>query len=649
MAIVKMNKFTLLSFGSQKEKLLEELQSFSHAQFINLQDEDFLEKNEGFQGLEKEQVDSGYVECDENLSKAKSALEFAERHVPKKSGLQSLKEEKETLDLDALKVRVEKSNWENAYSKVREKEVKLAELETKTSSLAEEIEVVAPWKGFDAPFNALKDLKKAKYFLGTLPKQYEESLEEFRKEFSKTEFELINSGNQEVYIFALSHEDEAAEVEERLKTSGFTPFNSKYEKTPAEALAELEKEVNSVKEEITKLIQEVAGYTEELKVLQLAFEYFGNLKERMVVSENFLKTEKTVVMQGWVPVDKNEQFTKAVKNAAGSDFYLDFSDVKEEEISDVPVKLKNNFVTEVFESVTEMYSLPRYDEVDPTPLMMPFYLLFFGMMVADVGYGLVMLVGALIAMKLFKNNKGNSDFAKFFAFLSIPTMLFGFIYGSFFSDFVKIPALINPSEDVNTILIMAIVFGVVQIFVGLGVKAYSMIKKGDYLGAFYDVGAWILILVGIAALFVTTGPAKIVASTVSIGAAIVIILTGGRTEETKAAQIGQGFYALYGITGYIGDLVSYTRLMALGLAGGSIAGALNLLIRMLPGGFVGIIFTAIAFIAAHTFNLLLGLLGAYVHTARLQYVEYFSKFYEGGGKPFVPFRALNKYINLTEK
>ena len=317
----------------------------------------------------------------------------------------------------------------------------------------------------------------------------------------------------------------------------------------------------------------------------------------------------------------------------------------------MPIKLSNHKLSRTFESVTEMYSYPKYNEVDPTPLLVPFYLVFFGMMVADAGYGIVMLIVAFCAMKFIKLTKKNEDFARFFFYLSFPTIFFGLIYGSFFGDAVKIPGLIDPSRDINTILGMSIVLGVIQIFFGLGIKAYVLIKDGKKKDAFYDVGAWIITLVSIGLLagsIMLKWPS--IMKYISIGGlivgAVIIVLTGGRTEKTKGAQIGQGLYALYGITGYVSDLVSYTRLMALGLAGGSIAGALNMLIAQLPQGIVAIIIGPIIFVLAHIFNLLLGLLGAYVHTARLQYVEYFSKFYEGGGKPFTPFKSSERYINL---
>ena len=208
MAIVKMNKFTLLSFESQKEKLIESIQSFSQVEFINLQDENFLEKNEEFESLEREKSDSNLAKCEENLSKAKSALDFIETYLPKKSGLQSLKNQKESLTLKALENKVKSSSWENSYKIIKEKEDKLLALETKKSSIKEEIDVLTPWKDFDASFKEVENLKKVSVFLGTVQKQYEEVILGLENEFKLTNVEVISSNNQEIYIFSISHEDE---------------------------------------------------------------------------------------------------------------------------------------------------------------------------------------------------------------------------------------------------------------------------------------------------------------------------------------------------------------------------------------------------------------------------------------------------------
>ena len=647
MAIVKMNKFTLLTFESKKEELLRKLQGFSNVEFINLQDENLLEANEELKSLSKDEIDSNIAKYEEDLSKAKTTLDFLTNYMPKKSGLKALEDDKEDLTIDELDSAVKNINWNEIYEKVKLKEDELHNIESQITKLEGEIEVLTPWQALDISFEALNELKTVSTFIGSISKQYEEQLNE---SLDSEYVEIISRGNNDINILVVSLNERHEEVLSILRGFGFSSFKSEFDEIQT-VITNHAHEIEELKSKIFFIKEEVASFEEDYKKMKLVYDYLTNIVLRYKASNNFLRTTNTVTIQGWCEVEKDEELEKICKSVLADDYYLSFEEVKEDEIEEVPVKLKNGLLNRTFESVTEMYSLPKYNEVDPTPLLVPFYLIFFGMMVADVGYGLVMFIAAFCAMKFLKLNKKNEDFARFFLFLSIPTTIIGLIYGSFFGDAVKIPGLINPTEDVNTLLVASIVFGVIQIFFGLCIKAYSLIKAGKPKDAFYDVGSWLITLTSIGVLsgcIMLDWPSivKYIAIAAMIFGMIVIVLTGGRAEKTKGAQIGQGLYSLYGITSYIGDLVSYTRLMALGLSGGCIAGALNLLMKSLTGP--AIILLPVLFVAAHVFNLLLGLLGAYVHTARLQYVEYFSKFYEGGGKAFTPFKASEKYMNLKE-
>ena len=648
MAIVKMNKFTLLTFESKKEELLRRLQGFSNVEFINLQDENLLEANEVLQSLSKDEVDSNIAKYEEDLSKAKTTLDFLTSYMPKKSGLKALEDDKEYLTIDELEKAVKNINWHEIYSKVKEKEDELHSLESKITKLEGEIEVLTPWQALDISFEALNELETVSSFVGSISKQYEEQL----AETLGTEYvEIISRGNNDTNILVVSLNERRDEVLNILRGFGFSSFKSELNEVPKVAITNYAHEIEELKSKTFFVKEEVASFEEDYKKMKLVYDYLMNAVLRYKASNNFLRTTNTVTIQGWCEVEKNDELQKICKEVLNDEYYISFEEVKEEEVEVVPVKLKNGLLSKTFESVTEMYSLPKYNELDPTPLLVPFYLIFFGMMVADVGYGLTMFAVAFCAIKFLKLDKKNQDFARFFLYLSIPTTIIGLIYGSFFGDAVKIPGLISPTEDVNTLLVASLVFGVVQIFFGLGIKAYALIKSGKPKDALYDSGSWLitLISIGLLAGSMMLGWSPIIKYISIAGMAvgmIIIVLTGGRAEKTKGAQIGQGLYALYGITGYIGDLVSYTRLMALGLAGGCIASALNLLMQSLTGFWV--ILIPVVFILAHVFNLLLSLLGAYVHTARLQYVEYFSKFYEGGGKAFTPFKASEKYMNLKE-
>jgi len=306
-----------------------------------------------------------------------------------------------------------------------------------------------------------------------------------------------------------------------------------------------------------------------------------------------------------------------------------------------------------------MYSVPKYKEIDPTPLLAPFYIFFFGMMLSDAGYGLVMFVGTLIALTTFNLDEDTRRSIKMFFLLSISTIFWGIMYGSYFGDFIKIaPLWMKPDSNVGLLMIVSVVMGLIQIYVGLGIKAYMQIRDKDYFGAFADVGLWYITLTGaiiwalsafvdLASLGV---PAVIIAIAKygTIAGMVGIVLTNGRQESSIGGKLGQGFYALYGITSYVGDLVSYTRLAALGLATGFIAYAFNIMVSMVSTSWATIIFGIAIFVVGHVFNLFINALGAYVHTCRLQYLEYFGKFYEGGGTSFEPLKYNSKYFKISK-
>ncbi|MBS5885884.1 MAG: V-type ATP synthase subunit I [Clostridium sp.] len=648
MAIVKMNKFTLLTFESKKQKLLREIQGLSNVEFINLQDDDFLEKYEELKSLAKDDIDLEYSKYEENLSKAKFALEFLKKYVPKKSGLKSLQEEKLTLTLDELDEKVKASKWEESYNKAKEKEAELANLDSNITKLQAEIDTLIPWQDLDVAFSEIKDLKNTSYFLGTIAKSYEDTLLE---ELSNAYVEIISRSNNDINLLILSNKEDSENVSEVLRGVGFSAFKTEHKDVPMKLILEFKHQIEELQSKKFFIEEEIASFEEDLKKLELAYDYFVSKVERVKVSTNFLKTKNICAIQGWIAQEDNEELKSICSNTLKNDYYIEFEDVKEDEIDDVPIKLKNGELVSAFESVTGMYSYPKYNQIDPTPLLAPFYLIFFGMMVADVGYGLLVLIGAALALKFLKLDEGKKDFAKFFLYLSFPTIFFGAIYGSFFGDIITLPTqIIDTNKDVMTIVILSLALGVIQIFFGLFIKVYSLIRIGKAKDALLDPGSWIITLLsigGIAAVKFLKLPnilGNIFIGTAIIGA-ILIVIGGGREEKSTGAKIGQGLYSLYGITGYVGDLVSYTRLMALGLAGGSIAGALNLLIHTLPG-VAAIVIGPILFVLFHIFNLGLSLLGAYVHTARLQYVEYFGKFYEGGGRPFKAFKVSEKYIKI---
>lgn len=652
MAIVKMNKFTLLAFESQRAELLEKLQDFSEVEFTDLQSEVLNEENvnEEYEGLDFDNAGSSYEKCEEKLSKAKSTLKFLKEYVPQKSMIKSMREGKRELTLKELEKAALNSPFDEICSKVKDKENELAALESEKSKLQTEIESLKLIENFDAPLESLNDLKTPVFF-GSIPKQYMDELAHFDDYY----IEIVSENDQDVYFLSMCNEDQKEELEEKLRSFGFSPFKTTLKEKPIEIIQNNMDSIEKIKSKEFFVKEELASFDEDVNTLELICEYYENIVTRKNAVDNFLRTNNVVIIKGWLPSEENKNFVSLLKEVLGEDYYIDFSEVTDEDIESgiVPVKLKNNELNSAFEDITKMYSTPRYNEIDPTPLLTPFYLLFFGMMVADMGYGLLEIIVVGLALKFFKFDESKRRFAKFFFYLGFPIFGFGLIYGTVFGVELPIPGHISQTNDINTVLIASIVFGAIQIFVGLGIKAYMLIRDGKVKDAFYDVFSWYFALIGTGLLLGSMllglpAIAKNIGIVLMVIGMGTIVLTNGRGAKSKVAQIGSGAYELYGITSYIGDLVSYTRLMALGLSGGSLAAAFNMMAGMIPGVAM-FLFAPLILVFGHIFNLGLSLLGAYVHTCRLQYVEYFGKFYEGGGKDFTPFEAKNEYINTKKE
>lgn len=640
MAITKMNRYSLICFRENKRDVLKNIQRFGDSEFINLQTESNTE-NDLLNILSKENYSNDLQEVDLNISLLRNAIKFVTPYSEKESGLKAMREGKEELSYEALEKFVAESSWEDVCSGLLAKQKRLSAIDSELVKLLTDVSELKSWKELDIAFNEIKDSKWIKTFVGTIPGNIYSSFVESMNDCELVEYKVLNNdGDRNIVV--LAHKESANEVNNILRQYEFAEYKYKTDRLVSEEIEFINKEIEELKKEQKDIIEALKAEN-KLDVLKKCETYFKNLQIRTNSNVNLLGSDKTVVLSGWIPVESNSLLEKAVSEATNNTYILDFVEVKEEEDFEVPVKLKNNFFNKSFESITSMYSTPNYKGIDPTPLLAPFYMCFFGMMVGDFGYGAILTLATILALTLFKLDDDKKNFAKLFMWLGVSTTAWGLIYGAGFGDAITFDSLLDMNNDIMTIMIMSIGFGVVQILVALGIKAYTMIKAKDYFGAFADVGIWLITFAGIAmfALKVPFGGAIMAAGMVGI------VLTNGRDAKGIGGKLGSGAYALYGITGYVGDLVSYTRLMALGVAGGSIASAMNLIIGYLPSNIlVSFVLVPVLFVLLHVFNMLLGLLGAYVHSCRLQYVEYFGKFYEGGGKEFKPFKMDDEYIKI---
>ena len=657
MAIVKMSKFDLVVFAEQRAKVLKKLQKFKEVNFVDIElhDENGELSKDAVEGVTKYVNNEELTHIDERLYQLSNAISLIKKYDERKTRLRDVIHGNENYTFDELAKKALTYDWKKVSSELNKIGTQYSQIKSEISKKYMRYDEIDLWERLDVNPKELKNLKKVNTFLGTVPIKLKGTFIDGISELDKTYYEELKIVKDEVYYLVISSIDESEKqkLAEVFRNSSFTVENLDIDAVPQDYKNGLQKEISELKKEKRRLKAQIKTYSEDLTDLQAVYEYMQNKKLRIVESEKLAQTENTILIKGWIPTEKVSEFEKVVKDEAGDNYYLTFTDADRDDAT-VPIKLKNGKVASTFENLTGMYAYPRYNEIDPTPLFTPFYILFFGMMGADVGYGLVLLFATMFVLKVVNLSSQMRKSIKFFFYLSFSVIFWGLLYGSYFG--ATIPGmwrLVDPASQYNDLLIGSIVFGVVHIFVGLAIKAYMLIRDGKSLEAVYDVLFWYMALIGgiLFLIFKLMNLSAVVANVsmwVMIAGMAGIVLTGGREAKGVGAKLGGGLYSLYGISSYVGDFVSYSRLMALGLSGGFIASAINMIAGMIGGNWFGMIFIPVILIAGHLFNMFLSFLGAYVHTSRLMYVEYFGKFYEGGGKPFKDFRTENKYINLDD-
>ena len=649
MAIVKMKKLRLMAVRSEKDQLLRELERFGCVEFSELDDALTDE------GLCRENSDVLTLRNAQNV--LLNAIGLLDRYAPEKKPLLSAKPEVGT---DVL---LDDSILEKALSAAAE----INGLEDKIKRLTAEenrqnglIESVQPWLDLDIPLDTVSTERSAVLW-GSIPARIDLAEVHAAVAEASDEAELFRiSGDKSTnYVLLVCIREAVPAVQENLRRFGFTAISFSGEKgTAREAEAEAKDRLTVLAREKAEVQQQLIGRAGQRDDLKLAADVVSAKIARAEAESKLMGLDSTVVMQGWVPAEKEAELADILEKYGCA---WETEDPDPSEYPDVPVLLKNNRITDALNMVTNMYSLPAYDGVDPNPLMAPFFILFYGLMMADMGYGLIMIIAALVAMAKIKPKKGTLSFCRLLLYGGISTFIMGALTGGFFGNAPEqlgkilgkpegwgvLPSLFNPMTDSMVVLIGSMVLGLIHLNTGMVISAVEKVKKGDAASAFWEEGALWITLVGIIlfALNKTVAPAvpAVLGKTILI-IGCVMVLYGGTRGATGFGKFTSIFGTLYNtLTGWFGDILSYSRIMALMLAGSVIATVFNTI-----GGIANnLVFFLIIFLIGHALNFALNLLGCYVHDLRLQCLEYFGKFYKDGGRAFAPLAVNPKYYDAN--
>ncbi|WP_317302792.1 V-type ATP synthase subunit I [Acidaminococcus timonensis] len=517
---------------------------------------------------------------------------------------------------------------------------KIASLESEAAALRIQAESLQPWLQLDIPLEQLSFTETTHCHVGFLP---EKELPAFQQGMARllADWKTYGDGQDGRALVILAYNRDEEAVKHLLKEHDFSEaVLPKRSGTAVQVQQELLQEAKEREDKIARLQQETKDTLPQKQQVELYYDQLSTTHERL--QNGGVETVSAFKVQGWVRKDRAQRVEKVVQSVTDA-YQLTFADPAEGEIP--PTVLENGKLVEPYESVVELYSLPKAGSIDPDLIMAPFHFIFFGMMLSDAGYGLVLTVMLYFALKKFKPTGFARQLALVIFFGSISTVLWGAMFGGWFGLEWK-PLLFVPMKEPLKMLALCFGLGAIHLVAGMLVKVYMLLRDGDVMGAVCDQISWLIMFLGFFLMALVPGPIGKYLAWLGAG---IIILFGGREKKGIVSRLLGGLLTLYNISGYLSDLLSYSRIFALGLATGVIAMVINTVAQMLwSAGPVGIVAAILVLLAGHYFNIIINVLGAFVHSSRLQYIEFFGKFYEAGGRAFLPLALRTKFTDITK-
>ena len=649
MAIEKMKKLRLMAVRGQKEALLRDLLLLG---CVEVSEPEEAELEPGIRScLSKESSELlGYRTSHAKLTQA---VELLQKYAPAKKPLLSAKPETDSeaiLDDSTLPQTMELAG------EIIGSDERIRRITAEESRMRGQIESLSPWLSLDYPLECA-GTERCSVVLGGIPAAIDVGSAEAALNAAAEEAELVlvNSDKDQHYLVLICLKEELSAALDSLREFSFAAASlGGMNGTAKECTERMESELAGLAEEKLRLTGEICDQGVHREELELAADRLNAKIACAEAEDRMYGMESTVVLQGWALAKKVPELEECLKKY---DCAWELSDPEPDEYPNVPVKLTNNKITNGLNMVTNMYSLPAYDGVDPNPLMAPFFILFYGLMMADMGYGLLMIIAAVVAMKKIRPRAGTLSFCQLLLWAGISTFIMGALTGGFFGDALaqlgkilgkpegwgELWYLFSPMTDSMTVLIGAMVLGFIHLNTGMVISVVEKVKKGDAASAVWEEGSLWVIFIGAALMVFDIGSIGGVPVVLVLGC--VMLFYGGSRGAKGFGKIASVFGTLYNtVTGWFGDILSYSRIMALMLAGSVIATVFNTI-----GGIANSLWLFIpVFIIGHALNFALNLLGCYVHDLRLQCLEYFGKFYKDGGKAFKPLAINTKYYDIAE-
>ena len=669
MSVLPMKHMTICAKRQDRKSILEYLQRLEAVEIIS---NDIDDTDAVFSRMD---VSASSQLFTKNAAQADKALEILAAAAPEKGSLLSAFAGRTPITVSEYEANAKKRDTlMKIVTDILRLDKEQTEAKADVPRITTQIEALTPWSTLEYPLS-FAGTKKTAAFIGTFPEKITESeiaelLAKNAPDVEAIDINIITAEDNFTSVFISCLKSDKNAIDDALRRMNFQrpPVS---DLVPAAQIEAYEKERTAALEKIDSTRERIASYADKRDDIKFISDYFSMRAAKYEVLGTLEQSKRIFVVEGYVPAKDAE----ALENALMSRYELAIEMSDPDPSEDVPVLLKNGPFAGPMEGVIESYSMPGKGELDPTTPVACFYYILFGMMLSDFAYGAVMSIATFVLIKKMKNmEQSMRKTLTMFFYCGIGTMLSGVLFGSYFGDAptviaktffgkdLAIPKVIDPLSQPMKMLVLCFAIGIIHLFAGLIINFYTAMKTKRYVDAISDSILWLLLVGGLILFGLTTdmvtgmfGLDKISPAAGNVGkvmaviGAIGIILMDGRESKNWFKRTLKGLYGLYGVTSYLSDLLSYSRLLALGLATSVISSVFNQMGSMVAGTpVIGVIFFILIFLVGHVLNLAINALGAYVHANRLQYVEFFSKFYSGGGRKFTPFSINTKYIKFKE-